>query len=213
MLPSAELNAVCMLLAAGTVWMSTNALNPKASLVKEDEATFNQWARGYKWYVDWPGLFTASQQLRLLRNTWGIKIVQLFSLRGAAKYGRIKDTFSGSNIALVSFCLCFFSMPYTFPVTASYFIFPVWMLHFLPLLTLSENQYLPEPAGLANSVWNSVFLRRTPQSLEDMTQQALAKPLAVSCSITAYASKQGLGILLKMEWVYSYFLLHLSNWL
>lgn len=77
----------------------------------------------------------------------------------------------------------------------------VRMLHFLPaLLTLRENQYLLVPAGRTNSLWNSVFLRHT-QSLEDATQQPLAKPLAAaaavaaSCSITAHSSKQGLGIL------------------
>lgn len=77
----------------------------------------------------------------------------------------------------------------------------VRMLHFLPaLLTLRENQYLLVPAGRTNSLWNSVFLRHT-QSLEDATQQPLAKPLAAaaavaaSCSITAHSSKRGLGIL------------------
>lgn len=42
------------------------------------------------------------------------------------------------------------------------------------------------------------FLRRT-QSLEDVTRQALVKPLTVSCAITARSSKQGLGISLKPD--------------
>lgn len=42
------------------------------------------------------------------------------------------------------------------------------------------------------------FSRRT-QSLEDVTRQAVAKPLTVSCSITARSSKQGLGISLKLD--------------
>lgn len=89
-------------------------------------------------------------------------------------------------------------MSHSFP---TYFTSVVWMLHFLPLLTLLENQYLPITAGLANSVCNSVFLRRA-KSPEDMTRQALAKPLAAEyCSITTYSSKQGLGGLLKMDGV------------
>lgn len=46
------------------------------------------------------------------------------------------------------------------------------------------------------------------QSLEDMTRQAFAKPSAVSFSITAWSSKQGLGILLKLNGVQGYIDVH-----
>lgn len=83
-------------------------------------------------------------------------------------------------------------------------LFSLYTLHFLPpLSTLLVNQYLSVPAGLANSVWNSVCSRCT-QSLEDVTRQALAKPSALSFSITAHSSKQGLGIFTKAGWSWGY---------
>lgn len=101
------------------------------------------------------------------------------------------------------FSLCLFALPHTCAALLTWrpllSLYLVWMLHFLPpFSTQLENQYLSVPAGLANSVWNSVCLRHTiPWGYDTVGfRQAFGSVLFDHCAVI----KSGIRHFTETEW-------------